>query len=98
MSHPMSKTETVGHTPGPWKVDETGEFVETEQPVNFRGEYWHICDFRRGGNPADARLIAAAPEMLEALARAHNDLLFMEDRDEETIDIVRAAIRKATHA
>lgn len=35
-------------------------------------------------------------EMLVALQRAHNDLLFMEDRNEETIGIVRAAIRRAT--
>lgn len=43
----------------------------------------------------DAEKIAMFPELLKALARAHNDLLFMEDRDEETIDIVRAAIARA---
>jgi hypothetical protein len=40
-------------------------------------------------------LTALERELLAALVRAHNDLLFMEDRDEETIDIVRAAIAKA---
>lgn len=65
----MSVTEKAQHTPGPWKVDETGEFIETEQPVNLRGEYEHICDFRKPYHLANARLIAAAPELLAALRR-----------------------------
>jgi len=55
------------HTPGPWKVDESGDFVETEYPVNFKGNYIHICDFRRPEDRANAALIAAAPTMLAAL-------------------------------
>ena len=44
--------------------------IETEQP-NLRGEYEHICDFRTHAingsyNEADARLIAASPELLSA--------------------------------
>ena len=55
-----------GHTPGPWKVtspmmDPNAFDVESEAGLKITRGYW-------GGNAcADARLIAAAPTMLEAL-------------------------------
>lgn len=68
----MSKTK---HTPGPWKVDESGSMIETEYQVNLRGEYDHICGFRKNlvgdFDKATARLIASAPDLLEALQRIH---------------------------
>lgn len=44
--------------------------IESEMP-NLRNEYEHICDFRTHAingsySHADARLIAAAPDLLEA--------------------------------
>jgi len=68
---------TAKHTPGPWKLDETGHMIESEFPVNLNGEYEHICDFRpnlKGEyHQANARLIAAAPELLEACLAVYND-------------------------
>lgn len=101
-----TRTEQAQHTPGPWKVDETGEFIETEYPANLRGEYTHICDFRRPMGAeyrANARLIAAAPEMLEALREIHKlwccpapkTMRDWSARCDVMTDYARAAIAKA---
>lgn len=52
------------HTPGPWEVYETTFFTH----VMNKTEEAHICEVKRH-NPANARLIAAAPELYEALNR-----------------------------
>ena len=52
------------HTPGPWV------FVSTPNDDDFSHEIMDVCALYRNGNPqrvADARLIAAAPDLLEAL-------------------------------
>jgi len=46
---------TAQHTPGPWTANR--RYVETDEAT--------VCEVF-GGNRADARLIAAAPELLEA--------------------------------
>lgn len=61
---------TTSHTPGPWYVHEhfTG-IVE----IRDAKENGNIADMRRNGrnmNMANANLLAAAPELLEALAMA----------------------------
>ena len=54
-----------GHTPGPWVVaDDSGECVVTLAEVNARDVI--IANLPRA-NHANARLIAAAPALLEAL-------------------------------
>lgn len=63
-------TRETKHTPGPWRTGE-GEFqdqVFAEILIPPTRDDWGkalICE--TGGNEANARLIAAAPEMLEAL-------------------------------
>ena len=64
------------HTPGPWHVKEQYRSETTMQPP-----YWDVCTRREDGRdtiyetvaencgPEDARLIAAAPELLAALER-----------------------------
>jgi hypothetical protein len=55
------------HTPGPWTLGASREILGRA----FDGSARNICDTVRGGSPeaaeANARLIAAAPEMLDAL-------------------------------
>ena len=62
------------HTPGPWVT----EVIDT---INGEPAYWHIVQQSTKGvvgdvqsvNFADARLIAAAPDLLEALQNLEND-------------------------
>ena len=72
-------TETK-HTPGPWVrdcwdilgndgKDGTGHVCEISRPNSGDEFYW-----REGEADANARLIAAAPDMLEALKYAYNYL------------------------
>jgi len=62
------KAPTAKHTAGPWTfiVDPDGKFgVYPSEP---RGKFLAITD-----TEANARLIAAAPEMLEAIVEWHRD-------------------------
>lgn len=72
----MSETETK-HTEGPWRLD--GPEYE-----GVASDDYHLIDAGRGYHPygfglsgcmslADARLIAAAPDMLDALLRLRLD-------------------------
>lgn len=89
---------THNHTPGPWTADDSG--LITAGPRRL-----HIAQAATTGMgqaaAANARLLAAAPEMLQALKLA---LLAMEraamqmglDPDTDTeCEIIRAAINKA---
>lgn len=88
------------HTAGPWKAVEVGDTGgENPMPiyeVQTAGGHKRICEYIR---PDDARLCAAAPELLEALKKCaavcagetmHKNGLI------EALDAARAAIRKAT--
>jgi len=57
----------MSHTPGPWKVGESQTFAA----VWGKGAYEHIasCGNLTPETEANARLIAAAPEMLALLKR-----------------------------
>jgi hypothetical protein len=58
------------HTPGPWYVN--GDCIEADGPEGPRDITVAVATETRRGcdNGADARLIAAAPEMLELLRSA----------------------------
>ena len=74
------------HTPGPWKVTERAKFLKAG-PANLPKR-----------NPANARLIAAAPEMLASLYTIRDQLIAMEQVNSSlTFDIsaIDAAIAKA---
>jgi hypothetical protein len=92
------------HTPGPWEV---GEYIGTGQPI-VTAEARDICaveDYYKDG-AANARLIAAAPDMLEALRDAES-AMFHVIADEgfngpadhsamvEALHRVREAMKKA---
>jgi hypothetical protein len=63
------------HTPGPWKADDKGKAVF----IPLRAHHCEQLGIQVGfvsweddkESLANARLIAAAPELLEALKRAH---------------------------
>jgi hypothetical protein len=111
----MSKTQRpVKHTPGPWSLDprSPGD-VETPAGVQIAfglaasqvGEEWHI----KGPCPPDdeaeanARLIAASPDLLEALRGLLEAYLVHEGHsycdlgtDDDAVSRARTAIAKAT--
>jgi hypothetical protein len=73
------------HTPGPWTADQYGGIEDARGmtvAVCVQGEQWQTAD---GGidveefpYEANARLMAAAPELLEALKELYNASLVME--------------------
>ena len=93
------------HTPGPWITDDkqSGDVFRYVMPEN--GSVLPICrlDVDRFEAEANARLIAAAPELLEALEAmlSHTADLdpmqgFRPEEDFSAVKQARAAIAKAT--
>lgn len=95
----------VGHTPGPWEILYAGqeemdmseaECIALDMPVASIGPI-NYCEFPAGSKQniereyADARLIASAPDLLEAAKVA----LQIVDRKTIWCDNLRAAIDKA---
>lgn len=89
----------MSHTPGPWRVAENEwntRLIPWTGAVQIEGDVsanWNVpplvCVTYRGDcSDADARLIAAAPDMLEALRECEHHT--------DTYETVRAAIAKAT--
>jgi len=97
------------HTPGPWKIgseqtDGLGRYAQVQSSEEFGDIVARVCvahnanhTLNRSGR-ANARLIAAAPELLEALELILPYLTDGEDAGDEATalaPIVRAAIAKA---
>ena len=114
----MSET---AHTPGPWEWTKRPDLEShpsdwnTLEPVDWEANATSVLTWAHLGGrnkpyvmcgPANARLIAAAPDLLEAcqnlLAQAENLLLHSDCSDEDRQgrrvmqNVARAAIAKAT--
>ena len=78
----------MSHTPAPWKID--GAHSTRVLLINDAKGYaiGEIVDTR---NPANAKLIAAAPDLLEALLTA---LPYVEDHEESNV-YKRGAVARA---
>lgn len=86
------------HTPGPWRIVGTnnGLFIAGAKP----GYLAEVRDCGSGDVAANARLIAAAPDMLQALRRAALALAFASEQSEamrDDYEAVSAAIHRATN-
>jgi hypothetical protein len=94
------------HTPGPWKVYETshrqsgpgGEQIFKVAKSGFGGgliadvSCWWVST---AAAMANARIIAAAPDLLEALELVYNDWEALQHFDSgENAQIVKAKVRK----
>lgn len=93
---------TTQHTPGPWTRKRAIPDDDTISRLVFAGDdlIATVHDLDGAGHEAfaNARLISAAPELLEAL-RAMLATVHDEERDDATVAAVaaaRAAIAKAT--
>lgn len=93
------------HTPGPWHIqDNTAEpYGQLRVDSSTRGSVAICYTVEKGESrtPAEciqnAQLIAAAPELLRALEFAKNELHYHPaTRNSEALEVVRAAIAKAT--
>lgn len=98
------------HTAGPWEADGTGGIIRTKTGVNERGGMTGgvcVAQFWTRPSKADARLIAASPDMLEALREAEeyfdnradadcDETGFIPNEEMKLLTVVRAAIAKAT--
>jgi hypothetical protein len=84
------------HTPGPWLATVTDTTCGGEPAI------WEITD-KHGGviaedisyNPANANLIASAPDMLDALQRIESSLEHEPEIYSDILSVARAAIAKA---
>ena len=96
------------HTPGPWAIDKTSNADSIELIVtstHLQGQDDDVCSVY-GGNDnneqtreANARLIASAPELLEALETALTEISpafnFDQAKYPEWVKQIQSAIKKA---
>src|SRR5688572_24362975 len=88
-------TEHAKHTPGPWIQDEGNPLCIGVPKSWYPAQVYNIVTVLEGGPDytdecnqeagANARLIAAAPDLLEALRAAHGEL-YLLGRDLAEID------------
>jgi len=83
------------HTPGPWSVQYETDIAAREDgvgPVDVAHVYMRTAP---GRTEANARLLAAAPELLEALKSMCEGFKPLKDADFPALAKARAAIAKA---
>ena len=91
------------HTPGPWRVSaRANRMIDVLHSNNQKGAITHaLCRVQARDSwvdeaAANARLIAAAPELLEALKNMCEGFRILKDSDFPALAKARAAIAKAT--
>jgi len=88
------------HTPGPWVVHPTSIHPAVRSIGTAEAGPRRICTVgSTNGNPTDwhnARLIAAAPDLLEALNTLPQSLASTDEDLDKWVAKARAAIAKAT--
>lgn len=96
--------ENVNHTPGPWSTKEGHDVIIKMQITGHEliascGVKWLTKNGKYQEACANARLIAAAPELLEACkqARTHYKALFTQTswKDSGILELIEKAIEKA---
>ena len=90
----MNSTETAKHTPGPWRIDRNNSwpiYVSAESD----GEGVAMMDGLLELREANARLIAAAPELLQALEWMQSLFLPSGAYQEKFQDQLSMALEKA---
>jgi hypothetical protein len=94
------------HTPGPWQSDGIGRVIAVGHHKGLHGAWQRdVCSLRDRTNDlataaADTNLIAAAPDMFEALLKVRTDLLRTDFPSAKTAEefmlrYIDAAIAKA---
>jgi hypothetical protein len=87
--------KTLNHTPGPWILErDRAKSLSIYGDTTFIGEVYHEVDEPSPEENANARLIAAAPDLLDACRMALSCMA--PDDNDITARALRAAIAKAT--
>ena len=87
------------HTPGPWRVIETHLLThDGDHVADMSNGLMVVASAKLGAPLADARLIAAAPELLEALELVRDYVVTMKGAGHEYQVAIDSAIAKATGA
>jgi hypothetical protein len=97
MSNIQKNVPKLMHTPGPWRFDCGNlqvERAEDRQPICDISTQWDL-NSRNENIPfhvseANAHLIAAAPELLDALKRAIHQLVIQDDEGSAFMQAHRA--------
>lgn len=94
------------HTPGPWRYERSNPSPTTGEHLIAGAKPGYLAEVRDCGSgdvQANARLIAAAPELLDALFTAlpfvedaADDEIYKSHRVHAVLKEIRAAIAKAT--
>lgn len=96
-----------GHTPGPWEFASSGKGVRyiyaSNRPQPIARPFTDLGRIPKDEFEANARLIAAAPELLDALEDLANDISERFDMDDPStnpgirraVEAARAALAKA---
>lgn len=97
----MTTRKTQAHTPGPWRIGNVGDCVIADLEVEngtdqnesraYYGGYL-VCE---SATKANVRLIATAPELLEALQECADKLYQYDGPASDVVERARAAIAKA---
>jgi len=89
----------MDYTPAPWKTHAVNYIKDTPAQWEIRDKHKGVIAVTESVNPDDAALIAAAPDLLEALQDISNYFgqFDVDNGLDECLTAARAAINKATH-
>lgn len=100
----VAEWKDAKHTPGPWRVSQHGRFFDvlsSEKTPIVKWAGFDDCDRATQEHVANARLMAAAPEMLEALEQIAETGIYdkmtmsYEEERNHMRSIAEAALSKA---
>lgn len=87
---------TAKHTPGEWAVDDDGDVCTDDLERLVATVDWRHVSLRDGEAAANARLIAAAPDLLAACEHVRDTIReFLPTVMSEDLTAIEAAIAKA---
>ena len=92
-------TKTL-HTPAPWRIRENARHSQDQCDLTICGDIFQLADIngpQYAHQIANANLMAAAPDMLEALDELYaKTIIGTDDERHAALDKAWAAIAKAT--
>ena len=85
----------ANHTPGPWKLSQSGRVVQSLSDDRWIADCLGYVLDNRVEQESNARLIAAAPELLEAAIRVLRSPVRWTSQTTQSLSELMAAVAKA---